>query len=298
MPRPTLNIIGAGRVGQTLARLWQQQHTFTLQGVACRTLASAQAACGFIGGGSPTALCDMPAAQVWMLAVPDSDIAAVAQQLAHHAAAGPASTPPAVVFHCAGATGSELLQPLTDLGWRTASAHCILSFAQVELALAQFPGTVCALEGEASACTQLQAAFTAIGAQCFTVQREHKLLYHAAAVFATNFLPVLQHVAESAWTASGVPAALLPSLRERLLSNAVHNLVTLGPAAALTGPAARGDTAHIARQSAVVHHWSPQAGAAYDALSALALQLALEPPSAGAHSRASNSGSGTGRPKK
>ncbi|TXH88734.1 MAG: DUF2520 domain-containing protein [Rhodoferax sp.] len=276
---PTLNLIGAGRVGQTLARLWKQQHSFTLQGVACRTLTSAQAACGFIGAGTPMALADMPPAQVWMLAVPDSAIATVAQQLAQQVQSGPASAPPPVVFHCAGATGSELLQPLADLGWRTASAHCILSFANVELALAQFSGTVCALEGEASARALLQAAFTAIGAQCFTLQREDKLLYHAAAVFATNFLPVLQHVAESAWAASGVPAELLPSLRERLLTNAVHNLLTLGPADALTGPAARGDTAHIARQSSAVHHWQTEAGAAYDALSTLALQLAqLRPP--------------------
>lgn len=280
MPLPTLNIIGAGRVGQTLARRWQQQHTFKLQGVACRTLASAQAACDFIGAGTPCPPPDLPPAQVWMLAVPDSAIATVAQQLAQHVANWPASAPSPVVFHCAGASGSELLQPLADLGWRTASAHCILSFAQIELALAQFPGTVCALEGEASARALLQEAFTAIGAQCFTVQREDKLLYHAAAVFATNFLPVLQHVAESAWATSGVPAALLPSLRERLLTHAVHNLTALGPAGALTGPAARGDTAHIARQSAVVHHWNADAGAAYDALSALALQLALQRPPA------------------
>lgn len=271
---PTLNLIGAGRVGQTLARLWQQQRTFTLQGVACRTRVSAQAACGFIGAGTPTALSELPPAQVWMLAVPDRDIAAVAQQLARQVAAWPASAPPPVLFHCAGASGSELLQPLTDLGWRTASAHCILSFAQPAQACAQFPGTVCALEGEASACALLQAAFAAIGAQCFALRREDKLLYHAAAVFATNFVPVLQSVAEDAWAASGVPAALLPQLRATLLRNAVDNITALGPARALTGPAARGDSAHIARQSAVVHQWRPAAGQAYDALSTLALQLA------------------------
>lgn len=276
----TLNILGAGRVGKTLARLWQQQHAFTLQGVACRTHASAQAACDFIGAGTPTALADLPPAQVWMLAVPDSDIAAVAQQLAPQVAGWPASTPAPLVFHCAGASGSELLAPLAARGWRTASAHCILSFAQVETALAQFPGTACALEGEASACTALQAAFTAIGAQCFTVQREHKLLYHAAAVFATNFLPVLQSVAERAWADSGVPAALLPQLRQSLLAHAVHNITALGPAAALTGPAARGDLAHIARQSQAVHQWDAEAGAAYDALSTLALQLAGQRPPA------------------
>lgn len=274
MPAPTLNIIGAGRVGQTLARLWQQQHSFTLQGVACRTLASAEAACHFIGAGRPCTLAEMPPAQVWMLAVPDREIASVAQQLAQQVAQVPANAPPPLVFHCAGASGSELLAPLAARGWHTASAHCILSFAQPETACTQFPGTVCALEGDASACAQLHSSFTAIGAQCFALRREDKLLYHAAAVFATNFVPVLQSVAEDAWVASGVPAPWLPHLRATLLRNAVDNITALGPARALTGPAARGDHAHIARQSQVVHQWQPAAGQAYDALSTLALELA------------------------
>jgi predicted short-subunit dehydrogenase-like oxidoreductase (DUF2520 family) len=48
----------------------------------------------------------------------------------------------------------------------------------------------------------------------------------------------------------------------------------LGPAGALTGPAARGDTEAIARQAAVVSNWDAQAGAAYRALSNLALRMA------------------------
>jgi predicted short-subunit dehydrogenase-like oxidoreductase (DUF2520 family) len=106
------------------------------------------------------------------------------------------------------------------------------------------------------------------------VQGKDKLLYHAAAVFATNFLPVLQSVAEAAWTASGVPQDLLPGLRTSLLSNAVANITRLGPAGALTGPAARGDVVAIATQALAVTQWDAQAGAAYEALSALALRLA------------------------
>jgi predicted short-subunit dehydrogenase-like oxidoreductase (DUF2520 family) len=155
-----------------------------------------------------------------------------------------------------------------------ASAHCILSFASAAVAMAQFPGTACALEGDAAAITALQTAFTAIRARCFEVKSQDKLLYHAAAVFATNFLPVLQSVAEDAWRASGVPADLLPGLRAALLNNAVANITRLGPAGALTGPAARGDVAAIAVQAAGVTQWDAQAGAASEALSALALRLA------------------------
>ncbi|RFO96330.1 DUF2520 domain-containing protein [Rhodoferax lacus] len=267
----TLNIIGAGRVGQTLGRLWHSQGVFALQDVLTQSPASAQAACHFMGAGTPvTQAAHMRAADVWMLAVPDAHIAATAQALAAQAE----QLPPATVFHCSGAQSAALLAPLAAKGWQTASAHCILSFASAQAALQQFSGTPCALEGDTLATALLHQAFTAIEARCFAVKSQDKLLYHAAAVFATNFLPVLQNVAEEAWTASGVPTDLLPGLRAALLNNAVANITRLGPQGALTGPAARGDVAAIAQQAAAVTQWDAQAGAAYEALSALALRMA------------------------
>jgi predicted short-subunit dehydrogenase-like oxidoreductase (DUF2520 family) len=229
--------------------------------------------------GTPvTQMTQMRPANVWILAVPDAHIAEVAAQLAAtQASATLCSTTPAhapIAFHCSGAQSSTLLAPLEALGWHTASAHCILSFASSAAAVAQFSGTACALEGHAAALAVLHSAFSAVQARCFEVKSQDKLLYHAAAVFATNFLPVLQSVAEDAWRASGVPADLLPGLRSALLHNAVANITRLGPAGALTGPAARGDVAAIARQALAVTQWDAETGAAYSALSALALRLA------------------------
>jgi predicted short-subunit dehydrogenase-like oxidoreductase (DUF2520 family) len=255
-----------------LARLWQQQGSVHVQDVLTTSLASAHTAVQFIGAGAavPT-LSAMRSADVWMVAVPDARIESVAQALADTQ-----QRSDAVVFHCSGAHSAALLQPLAALGWHTASAHCILSFAKPQAALEQFKGTVCALEGSAAACAVLRQQFATIGAQCFEVATQDKLLYHAAAVFATNFLPVLQSVAEDAWRSAGVPPQLIAGLRASLLANAVANITQWGPAGALTGPAARGDRDAIARQSAKVQAWDPLAGAAYDALSALALRLAAQ----------------------
>lgn len=268
----TLNLMGAGRVGRTLATLWARQGVFEVQDVLTSSLASAQEACAAIGAGTAVAEAQtMRPADVWMVAVQDARIATVANTLAATQRTG---APHPIVFHCSGAQNAGSLQPLADLGWRTASAHCILSFADVQDAVRQFAGTACALEGEATACEVLEPAFQAIGGQCFRVAGEDKLIYHAAAVFATNFLPVIQSVAEAAWTRSGVPAELIAPLRANLLRNAVDNITRLGPAGALTGPAARGDLAAIERQAAAVHAWDAPSGDAYQALSALALRLA------------------------
>jgi predicted short-subunit dehydrogenase-like oxidoreductase (DUF2520 family) len=213
----------------------------------------------------------MRAADVWMLAVPDAQIAAAAAALAH---SDTAKAAPAMAFHCSGALASSELAPLQALGWQLASAHCLLSFATPAMAMAQFAGTPCALEGEASALSELENAFTAVGARCFALAAQHKLLYHAGAVFATNFLPVLQSTAQQLWQDSGMPADLRTQLASSLLQNAVKNILSLGPAAALTGPAARGDLALVQRQGQAVKTWNSDAGDAYLALSALATRLA------------------------
>jgi predicted short-subunit dehydrogenase-like oxidoreductase (DUF2520 family) len=271
----TINLIGSGRVGQTLGRLMGQTGACQVQDVLTRSAPSAKLAIEFIGSGRAVShMAEMRSADLWMLAVPDQQIAPVATALAKPEAAQPA----ALVFHCSGALGSKNLKPLQDLGWQVASAHCLLSFAEPASALSQFPGTPCALEGDAIAVNALRQLFGHLGAQCFDLAAADKLLYHAGAVFATNFLPVLQHLAEQLWQHSGTPPALARQLRATLLTNAVNNIIRLGPQGALTGPAARGDLALVAAQGTEVAQWNVLAGEAYRALSALAADLAASRP--------------------
>lgn len=267
----SLNLIGGGRVGRTLGRLWHASGSYRVQDVLTHSARTAEEAVDFIGAGrAVAALADMRAADVWMLAVPDRQIAAVAAALAHSAGAGQ----PALAFHCSGALASSALAPLRACGWQVASAHCVLSFADPATALLQFAGTPCALEGDPAAVSKLETSFARIDAQCFALAAEHKLLYHAGAVFATNFLPVLQALAQQLWHDSGVPADVATRLGTTLLQNAVDNILALGPAGALTGPAARGDLALVEQQGQAVAQWDATAGQAYAALSQLAARLA------------------------
>jgi predicted short-subunit dehydrogenase-like oxidoreductase (DUF2520 family) len=267
----TINLIGGGRVGQTLGRMLARDGQCRVQDVLTRSAASARDAVAFIGSGRAAVhMPDLRPADLWLLAVPDGQIARVAAALA-----GLDAFPPALAFHASGALAANELKPLQAKGWSVASAHCLLSFASPQLALQQFAGTPCALEGDAQALAELRPLLTRLGAQCFDVRSEDKLLYHAGAVFATNFLPVLQDLAEQLWQHSGMPPHLVQHLRASLLQNAVNNIVKLGPQGALTGPASRGDTALLATQSQTVHDWNASAGQAYQVLSALAGQLAL-----------------------
>lgn len=267
----TLNIVGCGRAARTLAHLWRRSGKVRIGDVCNTTLASAVAACAFIGGGravgSPA---EMAAASLWMLGVPDRAIAAAAADVA----ASPLLRAGDGVFHLSGFTASTALEALAARGAQVASLHPVTSFAEPARALEGFAGSLCGLEGDAALCEQLAGLVAAAGGRCFPVDPERKPLYHAASVFASNFQVVIQDVALKAYLQAGVPADVAASLLATLARGSLDNVLALGGAAALTGPAARGDRDVVAQQQIAVTRWDASAGAAYAALSVLAFRLA------------------------
>lgn len=267
----TLNVIGCGRVGQTLAALLHQHAQVQVQDLYSRSFSSAEQAAKFVRAGQPVAeLAHMRAADVWLLSVPDAQVGEAAQALADAQGAKLAG---ALVFHNSGFLSAAVLQPLQALGCHVASAHPVLNFASPDTGVRQFAGTPCGLEGDASALAWLHIALSAIGGRCFEIASADKPLYHAAAVFSSNFTVVLQGIAQDAWHSAGVPPELMRPLTEALLKSTVDNVLAMGPAQALTGPAARGDTAVVQAQGEVVKQWNAPAGELYKTLSELAAQL-------------------------
>ncbi|HJQ61974.1 MAG TPA: DUF2520 domain-containing protein, partial [Burkholderiales bacterium] len=126
MPQ-TLNIIGPGRVGRTLATLWKRTGVFAIQDVLSGAPESARTAVASIGTGDPVARVeDMRAADVWMLTTPDDRIVECATALAATGSLRAGD----VVFHCSGALSSTELLPAGLRGAHTASIHPVKSFAE------------------------------------------------------------------------------------------------------------------------------------------------------------------------
>ncbi|SDX39976.1 Predicted oxidoreductase, contains short-chain dehydrogenase (SDR) and DUF2520 domains [Collimonas sp. OK242] len=270
--RHTLSIIGCGKVGQTLGRLWHERRTFVLLDILNRSAASAQQACAFIGAGNVAAsYADLRSADVYLIGAGDDQIAACCKALAASGKLQPGS----IVFHCSGALSSLELAAATAQGAAVASVHPIRSFADPHQVAAHFDGTWCGSEGDAAALAVLGPAFSAIGAQSLAIRREQKTLYHAAAVFASNYQVTLIDVAQQAYVAAGIAPELALKLIEPLLSESAANAFRLGPAAALTGPIARGDLATVARQYQALQQWQPQTAALYQQFAALTADLAL-----------------------
>ncbi|HYE38823.1 MAG TPA: DUF2520 domain-containing protein, partial [Ramlibacter sp.] len=103
-------------------------------------------------------------------------------------------------------------------------------------------------------------------AQLVRIDPAAKTLYHAASVFASNYLVTVIDAALSAYEAAGIDPAVARQLAAPLASEALDNVLRLGGPAALTGPVARGDLDTVARQQQALGHWSAPAGELYAAL--------------------------------
>lgn len=244
-----LNIIGAGKLGRTLGQLAVQSGQYRVQYCLARSAASAQAAVDFIGAGRACShLAEVQPVALTLLSVPDDAIAATAQALADSGQVQPGM----VVFHASGAAEAEVLAALRQVGAHVASLHPAFSFADPARAIQQFPGTLCALEGDAAALPLLQDFAAAIGARPFALAPGGKAAYHAALSVASNYLVTLTDMARQLALQGGVDEALLSALLGPLMQGSLANALSMGPQAALTGPIVRGDVATVVRHLAVL----------------------------------------------
>lgn len=271
-----LNIVGCGHLGQTLATLWQNKATFTIGQVLNRGTSSAQRAVDWIGAGR---VCDSPTeltpADIWLIATPDGAIAEAAALLAELDLNWHQST----VLHCSGAHSAALLQPLAQRGANCAAVHPIHSFANPEASLQKLAGCYCTAEGDPAALHTLKPAFEQLGLHWLTIKAAQKSVYHAASVFACNYLTTLLAAAEQCLKATDIGDSAehpLPVLMP-LIQQTLANIEQLGPQRSLSGPIKRGDSELVAAQAKALAATDPDLGKLYLGLAEATLALAHLP---------------------
>jgi len=264
-----LGFVGAGRAGTALARALAAVG-WPVAAISSRTYAHAEALAALVPGAQARADAQAvaDAADVVFLTVPDTAIGPVATAVAWRRGQA--------VVHVSGVESLAPLAVPARQGALVGSFHPLQTFAAVPTPdpLAPFAGITCALEGDAPLLPLLETMAQALGARAQALPPEAKLLYHTAAVLASNYLVTLLHLAAELWRAFGVPereatAALLPLVR-----GAVENVGEHGAVEALTGPIARGDAATVAKHLQAVAVVRPEVLAAYRALGRATLDLA------------------------
>ena len=261
-------VIGAGRVGTAVAVL--------LERAGHRIVA--------VSGGAETRgraslhLPDVPfrepadaaaAAELVLVGTPDDAIAPTAEALAAAGAVGPDRW----VCHLSGSLGLEALAAARDAGARVFAIHPLQTFPDVGAALDRLPGCAIAVTADDEEGFAMgERLADDLGGDPFRLADELRPLYHAAAVFASNYLVTTAAIAEALFAAAGVPdpaRAMAPLQRASL-----DHVARLGPAHALTGPAVRGDAGTVRRNLEALERHAPDLVPAYVAMAAATLDLA------------------------
>lgn len=242
----TLNIIGAGKLGTTIARIINCFEAANILGICNQHMESAQTAVQRIGAGTAYAtLNELPPAQLYLICTPDDAIADIAKSL-HASGRMPHD---AVLAHTSGVHNSAILKASGQQTHAIASIHPIRSFSATSERLSSLTGTYCALEGDHDACERLSDLFKSLGAQMFYIDKRHKTIYHAASVMANNYLVTLHAHATQCFAQSGLDLGLSAELVSQLMRGALSNIDAVSHRQALTGPIQRGDvntvSAHV-----------------------------------------------------
>lgn len=236
---PRLNLIGSGRVGQTLAGLWIQTQQIQLQSIHNAHLTSALQATKNLGQGRAVEhIQDLPEADIYLVTTPDDMIESISLALANAHICRPGS----LIMHCSGALTAQVFAPLQAQGLVAATAHPARSFPVCLTKTADFKGTYCALEGDALAVERIRPLFTALGAQCLNIAAEHKVFYHIAGVLTTNYLVSLAYHAQSILKNIQISDHDSMQLVHAYMEGAVGQMKqSASIQQALTGPVQRGD---------------------------------------------------------
>jgi len=237
-----LGILGGGRAAWAYGSAWRRIG-WPLSGVWLRDASHSHIA-ELLG----TARMDMPdlarESELLLVAVTDRAIPEVANAIPETEA---------LIFHASGA-----LLSLRD-GF---SLHPLKSLPPVGDG-SDLEGTMLVFEGGHRRTAKLMAA--AIGARFCEVAPEQKALYHAAAVFGSNYVAAVVDIAQRLMSRAGIDDA-----REDLVAlahSALHNWSRNEDARRFTGPAVRGDH-EVMRSHLAALGDDPQVAQIYELLAA------------------------------
>ncbi|MBV8259142.1 MAG: DUF2520 domain-containing protein [Actinobacteria bacterium] len=188
---------------------------------------------------------------VVLLCVPDAAISATAGCL----------TPGrAWIGHVSGATPLAALAP----HGRRFSLHPLQTFTK-RRGPEQLDGAWAAVTGETEEALAIARELAeTLGLRPFELADEDRTLYHAGAVFASNYLVTLHAAAARLVGDAGVPAEALMPLMRRTIENDFE----------LTGPISRGDWEVVEAHKAAIHEAHPELEHLYETLAGATVMLA------------------------
>lgn len=248
--KPTLTVVGAGRLGTALA-VALERIGYNITAVVARERSHARRATRLLSSRPPalgsSELGKIPDSDILIIATPDDGVAEIAYRIsAVRERPRPdhprASARKRVALHVSGALSSDSLAPLRARGFAVGSLHPLVSVSDAASGADGLRGAFYCVEGDAAAVRVARRVVRDLGGRAFSVNPSDKALYHAAAVVAAGHLTALFDVATSLLARCGVKANIARRALLTLSESALDNLARAPDnSRALTGPFARRD---------------------------------------------------------
>jgi predicted short-subunit dehydrogenase-like oxidoreductase (DUF2520 family) len=259
-----IGIIGAGKVGFTLA-LVLTKAGYSVNAVSSRNISSSYkladklpAAVAFENPQGLVNACDLI-----FITTPDSAIGDVANSITARAGQ--------MVIHCAAAVPIDVLDPLKEQGAITGVFHPLQAIGSKDAELQI--GVTFAIEAEEPLFTILREMAIRLGGRTVELKGKDRVLYHASAIIASNYLVTLVDIAAELWqgfaTKEQAVRAMIPLMRGTL-----DNIEQIGIPECLTGPISRGDITTIEKHLEILREVSPQTVYVYQLLGLKTITIA------------------------
>ena len=216
-------IVGKGKVGQSLAHLLSLTHHRTR--LLGRSINDQRAA--------------VRRADITLITTQDNSIETVCNELADSFKIG------SIVAHCSGALSSSSLLSAQKRNCKLASIHPLNSFPNLSSSLKTFLSTehqtYLYAEGDRQALDRLLPLTRELGFHCIELDDDAKTNYHAACVFACNYLTALMDISLNTAESAGLDRDQFWCAIQPLIQTTLSNISEHGTLSSLSGPIARGD---------------------------------------------------------
>ncbi len=179
------------------------------------------------------------------------------------------------VIHCSGADSTDVLTPARDAGAMTGAFHPLQTFAGINEAIENIPGSTFAIEAAEPLLTELKKMATALGGRYIQLEAADKVIYHAAAVMACNYLVTLIKEATDLWKTFDIPTSQATRALLPLIKGTINNIENVGIPDCLTGPIARGDIGTVRKHIEALERTAPSVLPTYLEMGRKTIPIAL-----------------------
>jgi len=250
-----IGFIGAGKVGTSLGNYFSQKG-LSLSGYYSKSISSSQRSAKLTGSSFFEDLDSLlKGSEIVFITTGDDAIDDVVNTLRK----SPHLNKNHILVHTSGALSSDIFEPMEKLRCGVCSLHPIMTFSEVTTPVKDLEVTKFTLEGNTNGKDEIGKILKTTNNEFFIIDKESKILYHAAACVLSNYMVTLIDTGFEMLKKAGIEQEKISPAFLPLITVTLNNVKKSGTINALTGPLARGDENTISKHLDAIESTMPEA---------------------------------------